>query len=313
VNGYASNHGWCVPCAADGRVFFLGSDGTTYALDADTGETLWTAAAEKTRYLRMKDIGKVHWGLTVSGSTVFGMKVARDVATGKELWGVSSPDRRMASPWRVDGIDCFLYATHKGMAALRADTGEPLWTLPGEFGYDMIPTHTDNRLILLANKKGKKGSHLMCCAIDRSGGRLLWESERTYDRGQGSPIIAKNFVFYATRDTGNRSIAASVYDLETGERLQRTKQKTCYWGAVVNDWLFYPGMQWFAIGDKGVTYANKSGGIHGLDLRRAPEIGVCFPPAIADGRFVYRSRNAVYCLDLRAPSTATDETEAVVK
>jgi hypothetical protein len=43
---------------------------------------------------------------------------------------------------------------------------------------------------------------------------------------------------------------------------------------------------------------------------RCSFIGTAIPPAIADGRLIYRSRNAVYCVDLRIDPAAESNTSS---
>jgi hypothetical protein len=318
VNAFKSSHGWCVPCAADGKVFFLGAGGMIYALNADTGETVWMKPSRlvgRTEKSKAKwrseeepkggNADRVHHGLTVSGKTLLAVGQAYNVDTGKALWSTKSRDRFMPSPWRVDGIDCFLtYFGSAGTAAVRADTGETLWTAPG---VSCMPAHTEDRLItMMPPEQRQTGRVPACYAIDASGATLLWKGSETYQLNYADPQIHGGRVFFVSYKGGrDKSPGMSIHDLLTGKKLQKIPYRAEYWGAATDNRLYRPGMRWFSLDGPDVVPVGAKRSKR-QRCRYAPFIGTCIPPAIADGRVVYRSRNAVYCLDLRAPSAVTN-------
>jgi hypothetical protein len=130
-----------------------------------------------------------------------------------------------------------------------------------------------------------------------------------------NPVIIEDRVCIVSYRGGQyaRRNGLHIHDLETGKKLGHISYRGEYWGAGTGKRLYFPGMLWFSLEGPDVELMNAGGARAKPNTIRAPDISCGIPPAIADGRFVYRSRNAVYCLDLRAPSAATDETEAVVK
>ncbi|MCB1230641.1 MAG: PQQ-like beta-propeller repeat protein [Verrucomicrobiae bacterium] len=119
------------PVIADGRVFVGGQDLKFYAIDLDTGESVWTFDAEGpvTAPAAVAQ-GKVFFGDT------YGFVYALDIATGQEIWRLEADDKVEGGPnvleitdpetkqkeWRV------FFGSHDfNLYSVVAETGEIRW------------------------------------------------------------------------------------------------------------------------------------------------------------------------------------------
>jgi outer membrane protein assembly factor BamB len=242
----------------------------------------------------------------VSGRTLLNGGVALDIDTGERKWGIGGPPKHAPSAWSVNGTNCFLVQTHRGVKAVLADSGKELWTAAGGA---LCPSHTRDRLVLMTKpaKKGARGRVPVCYAIDLQGATELWKGEETYLQQYYDPIIANGHVYFISFGQSKEKdlFGLYTYDLATGKKLQRIARRRQYWGAATDGRVFMPAMEWYIAAETGLDCVNRMyihpGWKHDVvhTPRQAPHIGVCMAPAIADGRFIYRGRNAVYCVDLR--------------
>jgi len=162
-----SLHG--IPCMGDGRIYFLGSGGLVYGVDAGSGEPAWQtpvgpAAENMARWTAKyretgrvtKDMGEmkktlcvtpVHAGGVVACSDLIGAAKNRgggpgrsgphcgmvgfDAATGRRLWTV--PDcistYNAPVPWEHDGKTYFIACNFTNIKCVEARSGKVLWTL----------------------------------------------------------------------------------------------------------------------------------------------------------------------------------------
>ena len=109
------------PIVATGRIFVADSQGHAYAIDADDGSTLWSAAISG---------GSLWPGVTdentVAFGTLHGCLVALDASTGRPLWQFDTGKTITTAPALADGV---LYAASQSgrVYALRLADGEPVW------------------------------------------------------------------------------------------------------------------------------------------------------------------------------------------
>ncbi len=143
------------PIVNDGVMYFTVSPGTVLALDAASGEPIWSFSRPVPSRLSLC-CGTVNRGVAVFGSTVFwgtidAHLVALDANTGKELWQVEVADHEegytiTSAPLAVDdlvliGVSGGEYGIRGHLDAYRADTGERVWRFytipgPGEPGHE---------------------------------------------------------------------------------------------------------------------------------------------------------------------------------
>ena len=138
------------PIVADGRMYVTGSWSIVYALDAATGELLWTYDPEVERawaqYLCCDVVnrGVALWGDKVYVGTLDGYLVALDATSGEVAWKVDTIDRK--PPYSITGAPrvakelVFIgnggadFGVRGYVSAYDAATGELRWrfhTVPG--------------------------------------------------------------------------------------------------------------------------------------------------------------------------------------
>ena len=141
------------PLAVDGILYFSGTHGTAYAVDAKSGRQLWAFdpdiahhSPEKLRLTMGAHRGVAYWKGRVYVGVVDGRLFALDAKTGKPVWSVQTFDdtharKAITGAPRVfngkiiighGGAD---YATRGYVTAYDAETGRQLWrfyTVPGD-------------------------------------------------------------------------------------------------------------------------------------------------------------------------------------
>jgi outer membrane protein assembly factor BamB len=214
----------------DGVVYVNTLGGKLYALDADSGDTLWTATtggygdsapaifaghvlvgAVSGLQAWPSDCGgacvpdwtagttTVNPSLTVVDGRVFageysGFLRAYDLSTGAALWGakVNVGDPVFGSPTVADGR--VFVSGDLGLYAFAADGSsgsQPLWLRPTQYGCEESPAAVDGR-VFVADDGGR------VYAVDAASGALLWTAESSFLAS--SPAVADGRVFVTTGD-----------------------------------------------------------------------------------------------------------------
>lgn len=142
------------PMVVDGVIYYTDSWSVVFAVDADTGETIWTFDPETRRqYARWSCCGgPMNRGVAVYRGRVYtatfdARLVAVDAATGKKVWDVDTADYPSRVPYTISGAPLAasgkIYIGNSGsewdhrgyVTAYDADTGEKVWrffTVPGD-------------------------------------------------------------------------------------------------------------------------------------------------------------------------------------
>lgn len=139
------------PIVVDGTMYLTGSWSIVYALDAVTGEELWTYDPEVVREwgryacCDVVNRGVAVWEGKVYVGTIDGYLIALDAGTGEELWKVDTIDRK--SPYTITGAPRVVkgkviignggaeYGVRGFFTAYDAETGAQQWrffTVPGD-------------------------------------------------------------------------------------------------------------------------------------------------------------------------------------
>jgi len=225
---------WYYPSAPvwEGGVVYVVFDTETegaamYALDADTGETIWKAGEAETGmdlnarispivagglvfggawsgelYALDAEDGSVVWTYTTSGSPGVGIAIgggmlfhcvytgeiiALDMLTGELIWSLATPDSILTTPLYAQG---YVYAmTSSGtMYALEAASGAIVWQTTG-LGYYWIscPAY-DGHTLFIGSDDGNFR------AINSTTGSLLWTLP-FYSNIESSPACANGWVY----------------------------------------------------------------------------------------------------------------------
>ena len=142
------------PIVVDGVIYYTDSWSVVSAVDADTGETIWTFDPEtRRRYARWSCCGgPINRGVAVYKGRVYtatfdARLVAIDAATGQQVWDVDTADYPSRVPYTISGAPLVAAGKvfignsgsewdHRGyVTAYDAETGEKEWrffTVPGD-------------------------------------------------------------------------------------------------------------------------------------------------------------------------------------
>jgi PQQ-dependent dehydrogenase (methanol/ethanol family) len=197
------------PIVVDGVMFATGSWSKVYALDAKSGEELWTYDPEVPGETGRKpccDVvnrGVAVWKGRVYVGTLDGRLVALDAKTGKPIWDVQTVDRN--KPYTVTGAPRIIkgkviignggaeLGVRGYITAYDADTGKQLWrfyTVPGD---PRVPVENEHLKAAMPTWKADGGSGWKYWEV--GGGGTAWDS-MAYDpdldllyvgTGNGSP------------------------------------------------------------------------------------------------------------------------------
>ena len=176
------------PAVAAGRVFVQGSGGYVHALDADTGEVLWTAGTGpgteawddfRKKVLAARDITAVsHPAFCVSPTYV--------------PMGGGGPDLVVVN----DQAGLLTRESHRnGMAAVDAATGRLCWIVPDIMGYRISPVlwrHGGRVFVIGMTGKAGHGSlrreGSMVC-VDAATGKVVWELHDGFSEEQSLAVV----------------------------------------------------------------------------------------------------------------------------
>ena len=129
------------PVISNGTVY-IGGESTVFAIDADTGETLW----------EIEQTGPVHGTLAVANDTLFAPLrnkeiLALDTMSGSQKWSFKAESPFVGSPSVDKGI--VYSSTQKGrLYALDAATGNQIWTIDAGDAITTAVALTDDKIAI---------------------------------------------------------------------------------------------------------------------------------------------------------------------
>lgn len=222
-----------VPTVVDGKVYALGARGQLTALDAASGQVLWT-----TNLLQQFGGRNISWGISES-PLVIGDRVlvspgsrrvgfaALDRENGELLWGTEGDEAGYSSPLPVDlaGAPHIVYFSGERAAGVRADDGALLWS------YRRASNRTANIAtpVLVSNRDGVAeiflssdygtGGALLELRSDGAGG--VAASEKYFTRNMrahhATPVLHEGVLY------GFSGSIFSALDIETGALFWRDR------------------------------------------------------------------------------------------
>ncbi len=197
------------PLMVDGVVYtggwIRGTSATDlYALDAETGATLW-----RTRQANADAIT----GVAAAGGRVFLSTVsdhnlrAFAAATGRHLWALHL-DGAVGGPTLARGL-VYVQTNAGSVYAVRPDTGEIAWRRDYNGDLAHSPALADGVVYVAGGVTGQVR------ALDAADGHLLWRT-RLRDQPFSSPAVAGGMVYVSATEAGLYAI-----DAATGEVVWR--------------------------------------------------------------------------------------------
>lgn len=173
-------------------VYVGADDGRLYAIDADSGEQIWSFLTGEP----IRSSPTVVDGVVYVGS-FDGTVYAVDAASGEQRWAFMSPaDGIFSSPTVVDG-SAVVGANNGVLYAIDADTGDLQWSVTDPEGPVVTaPTVADGVVFAGSGSSNTSGA---VYAADATTGELIW----TRNLGGGiisSPTLRDDLLFVATAD-----------------------------------------------------------------------------------------------------------------
>lgn len=209
------------PVIAGGRLYFLDADHRVQAIDANSGQRVWSKSVRSSR-----DRGARGGGVAVSGGRVFvttgfGQIVALDAASGEEIWRTAGGAPFHSAP-TVAGGRVYAITNDSELISFDAGTGQVSWNYqaiaePARIlsapsvaldGDTVVAPFASGEVVALVSANGRR---LWTDSLSRTG-RLT--SLSAINDIAGRPVI-DNGVVYAASHSG---VLAAI-DLRTGQRL----------------------------------------------------------------------------------------------
>jgi outer membrane protein assembly factor BamB len=177
------------PTVLDGRVYVAFTDGTIRALDAATGQVIWSVEQDQGAYSSPAVAGgRLYIAIHNRGL------LALDAATGATLWLSPIPGPQWSSP-AVDNGRVFVGSRddHK-VYAFDAVTGQTLWTATTSDWVHSSPA-VANGVVYIGNEAGD------LYAFNAATGGLIWRRWLSHAGIFNGPTVA-NGVVYAAGEEG---------------------------------------------------------------------------------------------------------------
>jgi uncharacterized repeat protein (TIGR01451 family) len=202
------------PAVVNGVVYIGSDDGNLYALNASTGEKLWSFSTGSVQPIL--DAPAVADGVVYIGS-YDGIFYALDAKTGKQLWSfVTGSNPVVGPPTVVDGVVYVSGGVPETLYALNAMTGKMLWSDGNSIGgWDSAAVA--NGVVFI----GSFDDNLR--AINARSGAVLWRYAVADGFVDSSPAVADGVVYIGSWDGTVYAVRAStgalLWSYQTGSNI----------------------------------------------------------------------------------------------
>jgi outer membrane protein assembly factor BamB len=281
------------PVSDGERVFAFFSSNDLICLSVD-GDLLWYRGLGYDYPKAGNDIGMASSPVVAEGAVIAQVEaqgdsfaIGIDAETGKNLWRMDRPRRaNWSSPvavMRPDGSTEVVMQCGRSIVAVDPRSGREKWMI--EEGRDTISSATPAGGLLLL-----PGDDIMALDVGRSGTapEVAWRKDRVAP--SNASVVVSGDRFYSLK--GSVLIAASLEDGEVHWQ-QRLSGLGGTWATPV----FADG-RIYVFDQSGVGQVIED---RGDSAEKVSEVeigeGVLASPAIAQGRLVVRSANALYCFE----------------
>ena len=190
--------------AVYGKVYMPGESGEFHALDAGTGETVWSfsvgSGAESSPIA--DDTG---WVFLTAVNSAYGL----NAKTGEEIWSYSTETFPARDFPAVEQYGYFYFSPSKVLYALNGATGEPVWSYKASDFINMKPVVAEG-MVYTGSEDG------LFYALNAANGELVWSLE-AMDWQLASPTVVDGVLYAESSDGYLRALDAGG----TGEELWR--------------------------------------------------------------------------------------------
>ncbi|MFC7072603.1 PQQ-binding-like beta-propeller repeat protein [Halovenus rubra] len=215
---------------------FVTSGEMVYALDAETGDELWTFSAGRFRTSPVVDDGTVY--VASNDAFVYGL----DAETGDQQWRFETGSSLAATPAVADGT-VYVGGTDETVYALDAETGDEVWTFDDVSSVKNAPVVRYGRVYVAA-----RGGTVH--ALDATDGTRIWQTD-TDSRNIATPAVDGGTVF-----VGGDLVGLTALDADTGDEVWTFEERATATSPVVSD---------------GVVFLGTDSGLYGVDAHTGTE------------------------------------------
>jgi outer membrane protein assembly factor BamB len=266
---------------ADGRLFVTTGAGRLFALDAETGETLWTYAAS----------APMRAGPTVRDGRVYAVSVVNETVAlsaedGTELWSHQGIEEQAgllgsASP-AATGSSVFVAYSSGELFALLPENGRSLWSdsLAGIARTQSVANLTDVRAkpVVEGNRVYAISNANRMVAIDTRRGARVWDKRLS---GIEMPWVAGDWLYMVTTQSELLALERETGRIRWVTQLARWQDPDDKDGSIVWQGPVLAGDRLILLGSHGkaVSVSPYDGAVLGaIDIPGAPAA----PPVVAD-------------------------------
>jgi outer membrane protein assembly factor BamB len=223
VRFYESNGGAgprATPTLSHGRVYTLGATALLNALDAGTGNVVWSRNAATDTGRKTPEWGFTSSPLVVDNNVIVavsGTLAAYDVATGKPRWVGPQHGGSYSSPQlaTIDGVAQILLLSAPGAVSVSPADGKLLWEHTWEGGAIVQPALTADGGILINAMSAMGGIATRRLAVSHNDGG--WTVEERWTSNGLKPYYS-DFVIHKGHAYGFDGSILACIDLEDGKR-----------------------------------------------------------------------------------------------
>ena len=188
------------PAVVNGVVYIGSDDGNLYALNASTGQKMWSFSTGGVQ--PVLDAPAVELGVVYIGS-YDGVLYALNAATGKQLWSFATGSNPIVgAPTVVNGVVYVSGGIPETLYALNANTGKMLWSDGNSIGGWNSAAVANGKVYI-----GSFDNNLR--AINAKTGAVLWSYAVPDGFVNSSPAVAENVVYIGSWDGTVYAVRAS--------------------------------------------------------------------------------------------------------
>jgi outer membrane protein assembly factor BamB len=195
--------GYSSPTVVDGTIFVGSADANLYAIDAESGSKEWT----------FKTDGEIYSSPTVADELVFvgsedNTLYAIDTETGTKEWAFETDGNISSSPTIANGL-VFVGSDDKNLYAIDAENGAEQWSFQTGANIESSPTVANETVIF-----GSRDGNLYAVNLQDGTEKWVFRTDITVriNMFNSSPTVANGCVF-----VGNKNFRLYAIEIKTGE------------------------------------------------------------------------------------------------
>jgi len=295
------------PAVEDGRVFTFGAEGRLHCLDLSTGAKLWAVDGKRQFGARPGFFGLACSPL-VDGDAVFvnvggpggAGVVAFDKVTGRVLWQSNDEEASYSSPVAatLGGRRLAVFLTRGNLRGYETKSGRQAFEFP--FMPPIQASVTASTPLVAGDAIFITASYDLGAAVLRvtpRGLEKLWADDDTLSSQYASVVGRGGFIYgvHGRLDVGQSSLRC--VELATG-RVRWSRDGLAYGTPILaGDSLLY-----LMVNGELLRAAASPDAFKELGRAQVLPLSARAHPALADGLFYARSKDKLFCVDLRAPT-----------